>query len=194
MEPDPGQAPGLNGPNHGGFTLIEVIMVLALLAIALLIGLPRFIPEREQVRAAATEVQSALQKAQRTAVLQQHDVRVLFDEAAGMLTIHLDADNNGVVDSGEGTEAVVLPEGTTFGRGDVEALPWGNDPVSFPDGVITFHRDGSANVEGGVYLSTIPQARDGGTRAETRAVEVARSTGTVRCRMPAATGWRGSCQ
>ncbi len=180
---------------RAGFTFIELLVVMAMLSLLALVAFPRLFPEGARIQAAASEVQSALQKAQRTAVLNQHDVRVLFDQDAARITIHLDRNNDGAIQAGERTDVVVLPEGTAFGRGDVTALAWGGDPVSFPDGVVTFHRDGSASSEGGTYVATVQHLEFGDRHAEVRAIEVARATGTVRCRMPQSpSAWRGSCQ
>jgi prepilin-type N-terminal cleavage/methylation domain-containing protein len=178
-----------------GFTFVELLVVMAMLGLVALIALPRIFPEGARIQAAASEVQAAFQKAQRTAVLNQHDVRVIINEAESRITIHLDRNNDGAINAGERTDAVVLPEGTAFGRGDVAALAWGDDSVSFPGGVVTFHRDGSASSEGGVYVATVQHLALGSRHAEVRAIEVARATGTVRCRMPAdPDSWRGNCQ
>jgi len=97
------------------------------------------------------------------------------------LRIHEDADNDNVIDAGERVTAAALPEGVTFGRGAAPARAMGGAIVNFTrtQGIlpmVVFHRDGSANENGGVYVTTI----DGlsvGRVADVRAVEVSRATG-----------------
>lgn len=178
-----------------GFTIIELTIVVSILSLILLLTWPRINPQREGVRSAAAEIQALLQRAQRTAVIHQHDVRVVFEEGERTALLHLDRNNSGEIDEGEPVQVQPLPDAIEFGLNDVPALHWGSDAISFPENTVTFHRDGSASAEGGVYLSSRRQLLGGGRPEETRAVEVVRATGTVRCRgfMSGPAEWREGC-
>jgi len=85
---------------QGGFTLIELILVLTLIGLVSGIMLPRIDFQRARVDSAALQVSSNLLRAQRVAVMRQHDVRVSFDEAHTRVLTHQDANNDGRVDAG----------------------------------------------------------------------------------------------
>jgi prepilin-type N-terminal cleavage/methylation domain-containing protein len=178
-----------------GFTIVELTVVVSILSLILLITWPRINPQREGVRSAAAEIQMLLQRAQRTAVLNQHNVRVVFEIDERRALLHLDRNNDGEIQEGEPWQVFPLPDAIGFGLNGVPALHWGSDAISFPDQTVTFHRDGSASAEGGVYVSSRRQLLGGGRPDETRAVEVVRATGTVRCRgFAAGPGeWREGC-
>jgi prepilin-type N-terminal cleavage/methylation domain-containing protein len=169
-----------------GLTLIEMMMVIALMGLVLGIALPRVNIEGGRVNATIRSLTAALAVAQRLAVTEQHNVIVAFDSASGRIRVHSDDNNNGVMDSGERVTSTPLGEGVIFGRGAVPALTYttgssGGDTFNFTRTstgypAIIFRRDGSASENGGFYLTTIRGAASGNT-SWSRAAEIIRSSG-----------------
>lgn len=178
-------------PTHdprAGLTIIEMMMVIALMGLVLGMALPRVNIEGGRVNATIRSLTAALAVAQRMAVTDQHNVIVAFDSASGRLRIHSDNNNNGVMDAGERVTSTPLGDGVLFGRGSVPALTYttgGSSTATFnftrtstgyP--AVTFRRDGSASENGGFYLTTYKGAASGNT-TWSRAAEVIRSSGRV---------------
>jgi prepilin-type N-terminal cleavage/methylation domain-containing protein len=167
-----------------GVTLIELVIVLAMIGIVAAIGLPRIDLARYQIDGAMQAVGTSLMVAQRLAVTRQHDVAVRFDLAGQALLIHEDANNNAQVDAGERVRRVVLGDKVVFGRGSAPAAPAVGpaNPVTFTktaEGfpVVTFHRNGSASEAGGFYLTSRRALTTGLHSDDARAVEIERATG-----------------
>jgi Tfp pilus assembly protein FimT len=171
-----------------GLTIIELLMVIALMGLVLGIALPRVNIEGAKVNATIRSLTAALAVAQRLAVTEQHNVIVAFDSASGRLRVHSDNNNDGVIDSDERVRSTPLGEGVIFGRGAVPALTYTTGATAgttfsftrtstgYP--AITFRRDGSASENGGFYLTTIRGAASGNT-SWSRAAEVIRSSGRM---------------
>jgi Tfp pilus assembly protein FimT len=173
---------------RAGLTIIELLMVIALMGLVLGMALPRVNIEGGRVNATIRCLTAALSVAQRMAVTDQHNVIVAFDSASGRIRIHSDDNNNGVMDAGERVTSTPLGEGVLFGRGSVPPLTYTTGSTStstfsftrtstgYP--AVTFRRDGSASENGGFYLTTAKGAASGNT-AWSRAAEVIRSSGRV---------------
>lgn len=71
-----------------GFTLVELMVVLGMLAIALTIGVPNFIQWRKslELRDAASVVSAVLMEARTKAVVERRNYTVAFDENADTYT------------------------------------------------------------------------------------------------------------
>jgi hypothetical protein len=141
---------------------------------------------------------SSLAAAQNRAVLGQHDVVVAFDTLAGSARIHLDANNDGHVQSGEQTRVVEIGEGISFSRGAAPERALGQRGVTFTrlqDGLpsVTFHRNGSASQAGVIYLTPGSDGALSPDLRHARAVEVARSTGRTTCFSLRDGAWEASC-
>lgn len=181
-----------------GFTMIELIVVLAVVGIIAGFAAPQFQAGRWRAQSGAQEVMMALGAAQRLAVLRQHDVAITFRIDDRVLEIHQDEDNDGTVDAGEDVRIVELPETIGFGLGP--ASPLAGDPsyatVTFiageDDPRLVFHRNGSASEAGRVYVRPRfgSMSDDAGS---SRALLVERATGEVRCFSFASGTWEPRC-
>ena len=168
---------------RAGFTLIEVLVSIAIVSIVAAIVIPRIDVDRYKVQAAVRSVTSTLTYAQRLAVSLQSDVRVSFDSANSRLRMHEDIDNDGVMDPGERVTYTPLDNGVVFGLGPTPAFTFGaatfnltRTQAGLP--CVIFRRDGSASEYGGFYLNTI-KAVANGDKTKTRAGEIIRSSGRV---------------
>ncbi len=179
-----------------GFTLIEVLIVLAVAGILMLIVVPRIDVPRFQLDAAMREVGSAVASARGRAILRQHDYVLIFHDDGFVLLD--DANNNGKTDAGEERRTVQLPEGVTFDRGGatpilglVEAISFKKRAEQLP--ALTFHRNGAASEEGVIYLTSFRAASAGNNSQDTRALQVERATGRVRCFTYRTLAWQEGC-
>ena len=76
----------LRRARHGGVTLVELIVVIGVLALAGAIALPPFLDWRHgmRLRAAANEVRSDLERARARAIKENTDVVVQFEPTTGL--------------------------------------------------------------------------------------------------------------
>jgi type II secretory pathway pseudopilin PulG len=160
-------------------SLIELVLVMVMFGIMASIALPRLGVDRLTVDAATRGLNMTMLAAQRVAIQEQHAVVVAFDTVVGVIRVHRDTDNDGIMDAGEVVSSTRLEDGVRFGRGVAPARAIGGKAVTFTRTqgglpALTFHRSGGASEIGGFYL-TAPDA------SVVRAFEVERSTGrTVR--------------
>ena len=170
-------------PARAGVTLIEIVMVLALVGIVAAIALPRIDVEHYRIDGAARAVGTTLLMAQRSAVTSQHDVVVTFDVTHNALRIHDDLDNDHTVNGTERVRQQPLGDLIVYGRASAPAMPIGAGPVTFTKQVsgvpaVVFHRDGSASEAGGFYL-TSRRSLNSTHPEDARAIQVERGTGRV---------------
>ena len=144
-----------------GFTFIELLAVLSIVAIIALFAFPRVNFTQFQVDAAARGVRMTLQNAQRLAVTRQFDVVVSFDQASNKVRVFEDNNNNSTIDGGERVTYFTLEDGAHF-----LMPPAGvNGPVGgaivgaalttingLPS--IVFRRDGAGSSDLEVYLTS----------------------------------------
>ncbi len=177
---------------QGGFTLVEIITVVAMIGVITGIVLLRVDRERARVDSQVQKLAFALNAAQREAVVRQHDVRVYFDTSAGQIKIHKDENNDGTVQTSEPQSDIYLEDGVVFGLQGTDGLTWGTSPVTFDlvGGVPTlvFHRNGSASAFGAAYVSSKRPLTE-----YNRAIEVERATGAVRCYSYRTGSWVVTC-
>ena len=164
-----------------GFTLAEVLVVLVIIGIMATMALPRLDFAGQRSSGAMQFVGTTLLGAQRGAVTRQHAVVVAFDQPGRSIRLHYDRDNDARIDAGEEVRREFLDEGVVFGLGGASAHPVGSRAVTFThrqDGLpaVTFHRNGSASEEGGIYLTTRRSLTAAHTR-DARLVLVDRATG-----------------
>jgi prepilin-type N-terminal cleavage/methylation domain-containing protein len=169
-----------------GFSLIEVLTVLALIGLATILAVPRIDLDWYRIDAGVRAMGSQLLSAQRLAVKRQHNVVVAIDSAGSRIRIHQDSNSNGVVDGGEPVSWEPLATGVIFGAAgaDAPALLGTASAISFTgrqNGMpaLTFHRSGSASEEGGFLLTTRRAAARVGSTYNSRGVRVERATGRI---------------
>lgn len=169
--------------SRGGFTIVELLMVIVVLGILVTIALPRIDIQRFRVNGAVQALGTTMLTAQRQAVTEQHDVIVYFDTTGQLLRIHSDANNNGAIDAGEHTRPVRLGEGIVFGRGPAAAYSGAGTGIVNVTRVlgglqaVVFHRDGSASEAASFYITTVTAQRGNTRPQDARALVVERATG-----------------
>ena len=154
-------APDTNRTSRGGFSLVEIMIVLVLCSTLMALGMPRLDFERYRVDAAVQNLRTVLTQAQRTALLRQYDVIISIDTAHGALKWAEDANNDGVIQSGEHTRSYPMADQIAF-----FSPPFGVDGVAAPKvagsslgtrnslPTVTFHRDGAASSDLTLYVAT----------------------------------------
>ena len=181
--PERGPASRHPGPVRAAFSLVELLVVLLVVSLLALLIVPNLEVVKYRMDGAVRGAVAALVAAQRQAVVRQHDVVVAFDTANRRLRIHQDANNNGVIDSGEMVRMVPLDDDVLFGLGGAPPL-FGDSIVGFAETqgglpAARFLRSGSAAEEGHFYLTSARTADTALYPEDTRAVKVDRATGRV---------------
>lgn len=173
-------------------------MVLLVVGILLGVVIPEIRVERFQLDSAVLEVASAVMSSRGKAVLRQHDYVLMFDEDEHEFFVLNDANNNGETDTGEERTTVQLSERVKFDRGGATPLLGLTDAISFTKvaeslPALTFHRNGAASEEGVIYLTSVRAAAAGNNSQDTRALQIERATGRVRCFTYRTLAWQEGC-
>jgi prepilin-type N-terminal cleavage/methylation domain-containing protein len=162
-----------------GVSVVELVIVLVILGVISSLALPRLNLGRFRSDAAASQVRSVLQTAQRTSLTRQYDVIVSMDTVKGGLRIAEDVNNNGAIEVsewkfwrplGEGNRFAVPPKGITNSVTTSVVGSALKKVDNMPS--IIFHRDGSASTDAEVYVASTSRGR-----TDYRAVALTRSTG-----------------
>jgi Tfp pilus assembly protein FimT len=167
--------------DRAGFTLIEILMILALMGLVAMFAIPKLNFSSYRINGAARGVTALLARAQRLAVTNQYDVNVLFDVANNAIEIHQDANNDNVIQSDEQVRSYPLGEGVAFGLGGAPVRLYSPGPISFTRTLnampeIIYRRDGSASENGGFYITSTAALMEARPK-DGRSIEVIRSTG-----------------
>lgn len=182
-----------HGARRRAFTIIELIVVMAMLAILAAMGLPRLRTTGYKADAAAQLTRSLLQAAQRDAITRQSNVIVSIDTAFQRVRVVQDGNNNDAIDAGERVQWRRLEEGTRFaaptmGRvgGAALAVPYAGTALRTVSALpsIVFRRDGSASSDAEFYLTLRTAVPN-----EYRAIVVAPATGRVDIYRYGGTAW-----
>ena len=179
-----------------GFTMIELLTVMAVAGILMLIAAPRIDVPRFQLDAAMREIGSSVALARGRSILRQHDYILMFHENGFVLLE--DRNNNGSTDPGEERRTVELPDRVRFDRGGATPMLGLTQAISFTKTAeelpaLTFHRNGAASEEGVIYLTSVRAAGAEVNSQDTRALRIERATGRVRCFTYRTLSWREGC-
>ena len=171
-------------PSVRGFTMLEVLLVVAIVGILTVVALPRIDLYRIQANAAVQIMSTTMVATQREALTKQHDMILTFDVPNRRMRMVWDANSNSTVDAGERTRTIPLDTRISFGLGGAPARAFGGAAINFNKTInglpaLIFHRNGSASGIGGFYLTSTRAVLDGTTKwnRDTRAVEIVRATG-----------------
>lgn len=168
--------------NARGFTLVEALLIIAVMGILSAMALSRIDVARMQVNGAVQILSTTMVAAQREAVTKQHDLILIFDAANRRMQMVWDRNSNRIVDGGERVRPIPLDDRVSFGLGGAPPRPFGAAPINFNRVVnglpaLIFHRNGSASGVGGFYITTTRALTQAGYSDNTRAVEIVRATG-----------------
>jgi prepilin-type N-terminal cleavage/methylation domain-containing protein len=177
-----------------GFTLIEILMVLAIIGIVGAVALPKLNLTGAKSGSAVRNLSSVMIRAQRTSVANQYNVNVLFDISTNAIRVHEDEDNDNTIDANERVRRYDLGDGVVYGQGGAPARPNGAGPVTFTRTMggtpeLIFRRDGSASENGTIYITTA-NAQAAGRTTDARAVDIVRATGRSEWYRFTGTAWQ----
>ncbi len=164
-----------------GFTLLELVTVVSIVGVLAAVSVPRINANRQKADAATNQVRTLIQRAQRLALTQQHDVFVGVDTLQGRLVVYEDRNNDLVADATDKHTWYKLEQQARFVKppvrigGQSATSGFVGGLIRGPGGSIPgvlFRRDGSASWETEIYVGV-----GAGSRRELRAVRVRRSPG-----------------
>ena len=171
--------------------MIELVIVLVIISIIAGMAIPKLNLSQYRADAAAEQVRSVFQTAQRTSLTRQYDVIVSVDTVQFGLRIAEDVNNDGSIQSsewkfwrptGEGNRFAVPPKGVSGAAVSASVVGAGIKTVDALPSVI-FHRDGSTSTDAEIYVQS-----SASRRTDYRAVTVTRATGRTELYRLAGTG------
>ncbi len=101
-------------PRRPGFTLIEILMVIALIGVVAGFAVTRFSYWSYRMDANIRLLQNVIIGAQQTAITRNVTVQVMFDAGAHRVRVLQDFNNNGVMDASDSVRYRPLADGAQF--------------------------------------------------------------------------------
>ena len=165
---------------RAGFSMVEIIIVLVMMAVIAAMAIPKLNLSQFRADAAAQQVRSVFQTAQRTSLTRQFDVIVSVDTAQFGLRIAEDLNNDGTIQvsewkfwrpTGEGNKFAIPPKGLNASTVTSSVI---GAQLKIIDGMksVIFHRDGSTSTDAEIYVQSEYKGR-----TDYRAISVTRATG-----------------
>ncbi|MEP6733361.1 MAG: type II secretion system protein [bacterium] len=163
-----------------GFSMIEIVIVLVMMAVVARVAIPKLNLSQFRADAAAQQVRSVFQTAQRTSLTRQFDVIVSLDTLQFALRIAEDVNNDGSIQvsewkfwrpTGEGNSFAVPPKGLNAATVTSAVVGASIKSVNGMPSII-FHRDGSTTTDGEIYVQSTYKGR-----SDYRCITVTRATG-----------------
>ncbi len=178
---------------RAGFTLIEALMVIVVMALVAAFAIPKLRFAGFQSNSGARSLAGLLARAQRLAVTDQSNVNVVFNTTTNSVMLHEDANNDNSIQTTERVRTYALADGVTFGLGGAPARIYTPAPITFTHQLngmpeLVFRRDGSASESGAVYL-TSTAATNAAHPQDARSVEVIMATGRAEWYQYTGTAW-----
>lgn len=160
--------------------MVEIIIVLVMMAVIAAMAIPKLNLSQFRADAAAQQVRSVFQTAQRTSLTRQFDVIVSVDTAQFGLRIAEDLNNDGSIQvsewkfwrpTGEGNKFAIPPKGLNASTVTSSVI---GAQLKIVDGMksVIFHRDGSTSTDAEIYVQSEYKGR-----TDYRAISVTRATG-----------------
>jgi len=150
---------GLTLSKKSGFSLIELMMVIAMIAIIVSIAVPGFISWRQKAQLGrfARDIYSSFQKAKMEAVRQNRDCTVSFNQGACDYVLYLDGNNDQTWDGSPDEPAIQCLTNADYPG--VQTVALDDFPVNGADRYIIFGANGipkdrdGALAKGGIRMS-----------------------------------------
>jgi prepilin-type N-terminal cleavage/methylation domain-containing protein len=174
---------------YRAFTLIEMVIVVALIALITAMALPQVNYTAFRVDSGTRAVRAALQHAENYAVASQHNQLVAVDVPNGEVYVVDDVDNNMAADPGEHITGVPLQDGVIFATPPTSTTWTGAPLATSPlnaSSLITvtvngnslpafvFRSDGASSTNVQVYLTSLRREVN-----DWRGINVTQATGRV---------------
>lgn len=182
--------------NKSGFTMTELVVVIAIIGITLAIAIPSFLTYRPTMRlkGAARDISTTLQWARMKAVSENNRMEIQFSPVNNSYTVYDDNDSDGDVDPVDTADTAIrtstLPDGISYGIGTTVTRQAGNNTAPAHTDCLTFNTD-SCSTDDSTSFSSNGTANNGtiyltNTKDECYAV-IVDSQGRMRIRK-----WDGS--
>ncbi|MEP6621866.1 MAG: type II secretion system protein [bacterium] len=165
---------------RAGFSLIELLIVLIVMSVIFGMAIPKLNLGQYRADAAAQQVRSVFQTAQRTSLTRQYDVIVSVDTVQFGLRIAEDVNNDGTIQvsewkfwrpAGEGNQFAVPPKGVNVSTPSTSVVGSALVQVSGLPSIV-FHRDGSTSSDAEMFVKSVNKGR-----TDFRAITLTRATG-----------------
>ena len=166
-----------------GFTLLELLIVIAFVAIIMAIGVPNFSKwkEKYEINGQAQKVYFDMMLARSTSVKNNNNVSVTFDVSKNLYKVHDDTNNNSVEDHGESIKSVNLENNVAFGYvpglRDIDGNMVTSPIFMESSNTVTFNFRGQASKGGSIFL--IHKNDIGISNNRLRSINILRATGAV---------------
>ena len=166
-----------------GFTLLELLIVIAFVAIIMAIGVPNFSKwkEKYEINGQAQKVYFDIMLARSTSVKNNNSVSVTFDVSKNLYKVHDDTNSNSIEDHGESIKSVNLENNVEFGYvpglRDIDGNMVTSPIFMESSNTVTFNFRGQASKGGSIFL--IHKNDIGISNNRLRSINILRATGAV---------------